>query len=157
MYHFFYLYHKRPLCQIHLNTPRIILVKAFPPNIAPSDNPTFAITLIANRKYCLPSIRLADSNEKDDMVVSPPQNPIATSIAYFWSRLHCWESMANAPRMKLPITFTIKTFTGSVPSTSCDFVIPYLRNTPPRPPTARRIISNSFIPLYSYPSYYITN
>src|SRR5579863_2504569 len=86
-----YPYHKRPHVQSsHPNPPsRITLVKALPPNIAPSDNPTFVMTLTATMRYCLLSIRFEVSSANDDIVVNPPQNPIAISNAYFSSRFHC--------------------------------------------------------------------
>src|SRR5438445_4838319 len=119
----------------------MILNAALPPNIEHNDKPTFVIMLIAIKEYCLLSIRLDVSNAKEDIVVSPPQNPIATSNIYLSSRFHYCERIENPPRIKLPTIFTINTFTGNTPRSNGDFVIPYRRKVPASPLTAKNTIS----------------
>lgn len=122
-----------------------MLVKTRPPNIAPKEKPTFVIMLIAVKEYCLLSIRLEVSKANEDIVVSAPQKPTAINNAYFWSRFHCCESMANEPKMKLPIIFTIRMFIGNTPRNN-DGVLVMLnrRKVPAKPPTAKNIISIPF-------------
>ena len=61
------------------------------------------------------------------MVVNEPQKPTAANKEYFPSRCHCWESTTNTPRIKAPITLTIKTLTGIVLKSNGDSVILYLK------------------------------
>jgi hypothetical protein len=70
------------------------------------------------------------SRANEDIVVREPQNPTATSIEYFVSRFQKTEITENTPRMKLPITLTIRTLTGRAPSIIGDETILYLRNAP---------------------------
>lgn len=123
----------------------MILSKALPPNIEPNDRPTFVIMLIAIKEYCLLSIKSDVSKAKEDIVVNPPQNPIATSNIYLSSRFHCCERTENPPRIKLPTIFTINMFTGNAPRNNGDFVIPYRRKVPANPPIAKNTTSIPFM------------
>jgi biotin carboxylase len=49
----------------------------------------------------------------EDMVVKEPQKPTAVNNTYWESRFNATDSMENSPKTKLPITFTIRTFTGN--------------------------------------------
>jgi len=79
------------------------------------------------------------------MVVKEPQNPTAKNNEYFASRLKFVDKIENTPRIKLPMTFTTRMLTGSVPITIVDETNLYLRNAPARAPMPNNINSNPFI------------
>jgi hypothetical protein len=91
------------------------------------------------------SKRLIDSKAKADMVVKEPQNPTAKNNEYFASILKLVDKIEKTPRIKLPMTFTTRMFTGSVPITIVDETNLYLRNAPARAPMPNNINSNPFI------------
>jgi len=88
------------------------------------------------------------SRANEDIVVSEPQNPTATSIEYFVSRFQKTEIIENTPKMKLPITLTIRTLTGRTPNMIGEETILYLRNAPAAAPMTRRM--NSILSFFSY-------
>jgi hypothetical protein len=85
------------------------------------------------------------SRANDDIVVSEPQNPIATISEYFVSRFHTTERIENRPRIKLPIVLMRSMLMGSVPRISGYSASLYLKNAPAAAPTARNTISIPFI------------
>lgn len=106
--------------QPYYNTSQIInnfdqvctrLIIDLPAKIAPIDRPTFVRILSAIRPNCLFSNRVLDSKANADIVVKEPQKPTAANKAYFVSRFHCVNNTKNNPRIKLPMTLTIKTLT----------------------------------------------
>jgi hypothetical protein len=64
------------------------------------------------------SNKLFTSSANDDIVVNEPQNPIAKKNEYLGSRFHAIDKTENTPKIKLPMTLTIKTFSGSPPKRS---------------------------------------
>jgi len=93
------------------------------------------------------SKRLIDSRAKADMVVKEPQNPTAKNNEYFASILKLVDKIENTPRIKLPMTFTTRMLTGSVPITIVDETNLYLRNAPARAPMPNNINSNHILTL----------
>lgn len=67
---------------------------------------------------CLLSNKLFTSSANDDIVVKEPQNPIPKKKEYLGSRLNVMDKIENTPKIKLPMTLTIKTFSGSPPKRS---------------------------------------
>ena len=90
-------------------------------------------------------IYLLESRANEDIVVNDPQNPTAASNEYLPSRFHCSETIMKIPKMNAPITFTIKTLTGSVLKINGDSVILYLRKAPTTEPIAKNTNSKPFI------------
>src|SRR6185437_4462797 len=121
------------------------LATDLPPTTAPIDRPTFASMLIARLPNWRLSIILLVSRAKDDIVVREPQNPTATSRLYFVSQFHAIERIENTPRIKLPTTLTMSMLTGSVPMTTGDSAILYLKKAPATAPAARNTNSIPFI------------
>jgi hypothetical protein len=62
------------------------------------------------------SIKLVVSSANEDIVVSDPQNPIATKREYFVSKFQIIDNTENIPKIKLPIILTVNTLIGSAPS-----------------------------------------
>jgi hypothetical protein len=93
---------------------------------------------------CLLSNKLLTSNANDDMVVNEPQKPNAKRNEYFGSRFHVVDKTEKIPKIKLPVTLTIKTFNGSPPNTSGDSTILYLRKAPNIAPIPNNTNSNPF-------------
>jgi len=79
------------------------------------------------------------------MVVKEPQNPTAKNNEYFASRLKLVDKIENTPRIKQPMTFTIRMFIGNVPIAIVDETNLYLRNAPAKAPMPNNIISSPFI------------
>ncbi len=101
-------------------------------------------------RICLFSIITIFSNAKDDIVVKEPQNPIATRKEYLWSRFQLINNIEKTPRIKLPITFTIKTFDPIIPNISGKDVILYLIYAPKIAPTAKKTNSIPFTTLIAF-------
>ena len=91
----------------------ITSANVLPPKTAAKDKPTLAKIFRAIRLKRLLSNKLLVSSANEDMVVKLPQKPTATSKVYFGSKLKAGDMTENAPKMKLPITFTTSTFTGN--------------------------------------------
>ncbi len=89
------------------------------------------------------------------MVVKEPQNPIATRKEYLWSKFQLINRMEKTPRIKLPITFTIKTFEPIIPNISGKEVILYLIYAPRIAPTAKKINSIPFTILFTFKTPYL--
>ena len=90
------------------------------------------------------SSKLTDCRANEDIVVKDPQNPIASKIEYFGSRLKLIDITKNTPRMKLPATLIIRILTGKTPSKIGDEAILYRRNAPKRAPMANNTNSIPF-------------
>jgi uncharacterized membrane protein len=120
-------------------------VTVLPRIIPTNDNPTFPRIFNANNMNCLLSRRLTDSKAKEDIVVNEPQKPIAKSKEYFVSKFQNIDRMENIPRIKLPITFTIRMLTGNVPIIIVDETNLYLRNAPASAPMPNHTNTSSFI------------
>lgn len=75
----------------------------------------------------------------------PLSHPTAISIEYFVSRFQKTEITENTPKMKLPMTLTIKILTGRTPNMIGEETILYLRNAPATAPITRRMDSIPFI------------
>jgi hypothetical protein len=91
------------------------------------------------------SKRLIDSRAKEDIVVKDPQNPTANKIEYLVSRFKLKDRIEKIPRIKLPTTLIISTFSGKTPNNIGDDAILYLRNAPANAPTANNTNSMPFI------------
>ena len=90
-------------------------------------------------------MRLLESSAKEDIVVNEPQNPTAASKEYLPSKFHCSDKITKIPKIKAPITLTIKTLTGKVLKINGDSVILYLRKAPKTDPAAKKTNSRPFI------------
>jgi hypothetical protein len=117
-------------------TPKVTVL---PRITAANERATFPITFNPNNTNCLLSRRLIDSRAKADMVVNEPQNPTAKNNEYFASILKLVDKIENTPRIKLPMIFTTRMLTGSVPITILDETNLYLRNAPARAPMPNNI------------------
>ena len=89
------------------------------------------------------------------MVVREPQNPIAIRREYLVSKFHTTYKIENMPKIKLPVTLTVKTLIGSIPNVVGKDTILYLRKTPDKAPIDRNTNSIPFIilvlPFYNSP------
>lgn len=90
-------------------------MRVLPAITAAIDRLMFANMLMMAVSICLWSMRLTVSSANEDIVVNEPQNPTATSSAYFASRLHEIARIEKAPSMKLPKMLTSRTLTGRDP------------------------------------------
>ena len=79
------------------------------------------------------------------MVVSEPQNPIAIRKEYLVSKFHITDKTENMPKIKLPVTLTVKTLIGSIPNVVGIDTILYLRKTPAKAPIDKNTNSIPFI------------
>jgi hypothetical protein len=71
------------------------------------------------------------------MVVSERQNPIAIRREYLVSKFHTTDKIENMPKIKLPVTLTVKALIGSIPNVVGEDTILYLRKTPDKAPIDR--------------------
>ena len=92
-----------------------MLIRVLPAITAARDKLMFANMLMMAASICLWSMRLTVSSANEDIVVNEPQNPTATSSAYFASRLHEMARIEKTPSMKLPRILTSRTVTGRGP------------------------------------------
>lgn len=99
----------------------------------------------AAKAICLLSNKLFTSSANDDIVVKEPQNPIAKKNEYLGSRFQVIDRIENAPKRKLPIILTIKTFSVSPPNTIGYSTILYRKKAPQSAPIPRIAKSNPFI------------
>ena len=84
------------------------------------------------------------SKANEDIVVKEPQNPIAIRREYLVSKFHTTDKIENMPKIKLPVTLTVKTLIGSIPNVVGKDTILYLRKTPDKAPIDRNTNSIPF-------------
>ena len=99
---------------------------------------------VSNKNYAVIILHFT-SSANDDIVVKEPQNPIAKKKEYLGSSFQVIDRIENAPKRKLPIILTIKTFSVSPPNTIGYSTILYRKKAPQSAPIPIRTNSNPFI------------